>query len=69
MTGDGSPTITGFGIKDRRERSYVRLRFCWKRSTCRQVLFITLWTRVVGGEEIRAIRNGRAFHGGTLHLP
>ena len=52
-TGDGTRTASLLSINDRRERSYVRLRFCWKRSTCCQVLFIALWTCVVGGEEPR----------------
>ena len=60
MTRDGSPTATWLGVNDRRERSYVRLRFCWKRSTRGQVLLIALGTRVVGGVE--AVRSEAVMH-------
>ena len=52
-TGDRTRIMSLLRINDRRERSYVRLSFCWKRSSCCQVLFIALWSCVVGGEEPR----------------
>jgi len=52
-TGDRTRIMSLLRINDQRERSYVRLSFCWKRSTCSQVLFIALWSCVVGGEEPR----------------
>ena len=50
---DESSTFTTFEINDRRERGNVRPRFWRKRSTCSQVLFVTLWARIVGGEEAK----------------
>jgi hypothetical protein len=49
--GNENRTNRALVVNERRERSYVRLRFRRKRSPCCQMLLIPLRTRVVSGEK------------------